>query len=175
MIKPKNLSSARYAALMGMLFAAASALNMVESAFSSFLPAGMRIGLSNIVIMTAILCLNLPSALLLAILKAALVFMTRGAAAGAMSLFGTLAAFSVTALLFRKTQASYVLISVLGAIAHSCGQLCAARLIFGAPAVFAYAPLLAVSSTIAGICTGIVLKTVLPPLKARLAESVGKK
>ena len=164
-LKPENISPARYAAVMGLLFAAASALNMLESVFSAFLPAGIRVGLSNIIIMAAILCLNLPSALVLAVLKAALVLLTRGVTAGAMSLCGSLAAFAVTAILFRKTKASYVLISVLGALAHSLGQLFAAWRILGTATVFAYAPILAIASVITGICTGIVLKVIFPQIK----------
>lgn len=167
MIRPERISPARYAAVMGLLFAAAAALNMLESIFSAFLPAGIRVGLSNIVIMTAILCINLPSAALLVLLKAAMVLMTRGFTAGVMSLCGSLAAFGITALLFRRSGCSYILISVLGAIAHSAGQLCAASLLLGTVYVFAYAPVLIIASVVTGICTGIVLKTVFPLLEAR--------
>ena len=168
MIKPENMSAAKYAAVMGLLFAATASLNMLESVFSAFLPAGMRVGLSNIVIMTAILCINLPSAALLTLLKAVMVLLTRGVTAGIMSLCGSLAAFAVTALLFRKSGCSYILISVLGATAHSMGQLSAASVLLGTVYVFAYAPVLAIVSVVTGICTGIVLKTVFPMLKARL-------
>ncbi|MCH5349394.1 MAG: Gx transporter family protein [Oscillospiraceae bacterium] len=167
MIRPERISPARYAAVMGLLFAAAAALNMLESIFSAFLPAGIRVGLSNIVIMTAILCINLPSAALLVLLKAAMVLMTRGFTAGVMSLCGSLAAFGITALLFRRSGCSYILISVLGAIAHSAGQLCAASLLLGTVYVFAYAPVLIIASVVTGICTGIVLKTVFPLLETR--------
>lgn len=173
--KPKNMSAARYTATMGLLFAAAAALNMLESAFSAFLPAGMRVGLSNIVIMTAILCINLPSAALLVLLKAAAVLMTRGVTAGIMSLCGSFAAFLVTALLFRRSRCSYILISVLGAVAHSAGQLCTAAGILGTPYVFAYAPVLVFASVGTGIFTGIVLKTVFPVLNAKIIDINGKK
>ncbi len=173
-LKPKGVSAAWFVAVMGLLFAVSAALNWMESLFSAFLPAGMRVGLSNIVIMAAILCVNLPGALLLTVLKAAFVFLTRGAVAGIMSLFGGLAAFAVTAVLFRRTKASYILISVLGAAAHSLGQLCAARLILGTSSVFAYAPVLMAGSAAAGVVTGIVLKAVFPLLEARLTEARGK-
>lgn len=170
-LKPDNFSAAGYTALMGLLFAVSAALNMIESIFSAFLPAGVRVGLANIVVMAAILCLNLPSAILLVLLKSFFVFLTRGVTAGAMSLCGGLAAFAVTALLFRKTRASYILISVLGSFAHTLAQLLAARFLMGTNAVFAYAPILAASSLAAGICTGIVLKAVFP----RIAEVLNKK
>lgn len=164
-MKPKNMSAARYAALMGLLFALAGALNTLENLLSAFLPAGMRVGLSNIVIMAAILCINLPSAAVLVLLKAVLVLFTRGFTAGVMSLCGSMAAFLVTALLFRRTRCSYILISVLGAIAHSVGQLCAAAVILGTAYTFAYAPVLIFASVGTGIFTGIVLKAVFPILQ----------
>ncbi len=156
---------ARYAAVMGLLLALSAALNYADSLFSAFLPAGMRVGLSNIVIMAAILCLDLPAALTLTVLKSGFVLLTRGVTAGVLSLCGGLAAFAVTGVLFRKTKASYVLISVLGAAAHSFGQLCGAAIIMGTSLVYAYAPLLGLSSLGAGIVTGIVLKTVFPALE----------
>ena len=168
MIRPEKISPARYAAVMGLLFAVTAALNMLESIFSAFLPAGIRVGLSNIVIMTAILCINLPSAALLTLLKAAMVLMTRGFTAGVMSFVGSFATFAVTALLFRKSGYSYILISVLGATAHSFGQICAAAVLLGTANVFAYAPVLVTASVITGVCTGIVLKAVFPILQTRL-------
>lgn len=170
-MKPKNMSAARYAALMGLLFALAGALNTLESLLSAFLPAGMRVGLSNIVIMAAILCINLPSAAMLVVLKTILVFFTRGLTAGVMSLCGSMAAFLVTALLFRRTRCSYILISVLGAIAHSVGQLCSAAIILGNVYTFAYAPVLVFASIGTGVFTGTVLKAALPLLEARIFRS----
>lgn len=165
LFKPEKFSYARYIAVMGLLFAVSSALNILDSAFSAFLPAGMRAGLSNIVVMAAIVCINLPSALLLTLLKALMVLVTRGFTAGVMSFCGGLAAFAVTAVLFRRTNASYILISVLGALSHSAGQLAAASVLMKTASVFAYGAILAVSSVLTGICTGLILKAVLPQMK----------
>lgn len=170
-LRPETITPARYAAVMGLLFAAAAVLNRIESIFSAALPAGMRVGLANIVVMTAILSLNLPSAMMLVLLKSAFVFLSRGFTAGLMSLAGSLPAFLITALLFRRTRASYILISVLGSAAHTAGQLLAARLLLSSDAVFAYGAVLAFSSVAAGICTGIVLKAVFPQLDKILVKT----
>lgn len=172
--KPSDMRTARYTAVMGLLFALSAALNLIESAFSVFLPAGMRLGLSNIIIMAAILCLNLPSAMLLVLLKALFIFITRGASAGIMSFCGSLAAFIVTALLFERTKASYILISILGAVSHSLGQIIAAFAIIGSSAVFAYFPVLAAFSLCAGTVTGMALKTVFPILRKFLPKASKK-
>lgn len=164
-LKPDKISVSRYTAVMGMLFAVSAVLNAVESLFSAFLPAGIRIGLSNIVIMAAVMCINVPSAFLLTLLKAFFVFLTRGLTAGMMSFCGGAAAFMVTVLMFRKTDSSLVFISVLSALAHTCGQLAAASVLMKTATVFAYAPVLIISSAAAGICTGIVLRAVFPEIK----------
>ena len=161
-IKPENISISRYTATMGMLFAVSAVLNAFESLFSAFLPAGIRIGLSNIVIMAAVISINIPSAFMLTLLKAAFVMLTRGITAGMMSFCGGIAAFAVTVLLFRHTRTSFVFMSVLSALAHIAGQLAAAGILMKTATVFAYAPVLVISSTAAGICTGIVLRTIYP-------------
>ena len=168
--KPDSLPHSGYIAVMGLLFATASALNLIETIFSSELPAGMRIGLSNIVIMTALLTINLPSASLIMIMKVLFVFMTRGAYSGIISLCGSIPSFAVTAFLFRRTNSTYVLISVTGSLVHVAGQLIAVRTLLDTNAVFAYAPVLAAASAAAGICTGIVLKTVFPQVRKILKK-----
>ncbi|MBQ8185279.1 MAG: Gx transporter family protein [Clostridia bacterium] len=170
-LKPDNVSPARYSAVMGLLFACTAALNVMESIVSAALPAGMRIGLGNIVIMAVILAVNLPSAALLVILKAVFVFLTRGFTAGLLSLTGGFLAFLVTAVLFQRTNASFILISTLGSLSHSAGQLLTSRLLLGTDAIFAYAPILFAGSAAAGICTGIVLKAVFPQIERILQHS----
>lgn len=148
--------------LSGLLLAAALILTSLESAFFSFLPAGIRIGLSNVAVMLALLTVSIPSALSITILKSFFVFLTRGFTAGALSLSGGLAAFLITAVLIRKTKASYVMISVSSAVMHTIGQLCAAAVILGSSSAFGYLPVMGITSVVSGVFTGIVLKTVLP-------------
>ena len=70
-----------------MLFALAIALSYLESLVSPLLglmPA-IKLGLSNIVVMYALLFLRTRTALLLVVLKALFAFLTRGATAGFLS------------------------------------------------------------------------------------------
>lgn len=155
-------SKANYIALMGILLGIALLLTSLESVFSSFLPNGIRIGLSNIVIMLAVISINIPSAFALVLLKAVFVLMTRGVTAGGMSLCGGALAFAVTVLLFKYTKNSYVIISVFSAVAHSAGQLILAVVITDSINTLFYFPVLILAGTVAGICTGIVLNIILP-------------
>ncbi len=157
-------SNARYVAITGMMLALAVVLTTLESQFSAFLPAGVRIGLSNIVIMTALLSINAPTALIITILKSVFVLLTRGVTAGMMSVCGGLAAFLVTWLLFRHTSSSYVMVSVISAVAHIIGQLCMASVLTGSVYTFYYAPLLLIVGIASGVCTGIVLDIILKRL-----------
>ena len=83
-------TKARETAWTGMLFALAIALSYLESLVSPLLglmPA-IKLGLSNVVVMYALLFLRTRTALLLVVLKALFAFLTRGATAGFLSLCG---------------------------------------------------------------------------------------
>ena len=85
-----NNTKARETAWTGMLFALAIALSYLESLVSPLLglmPA-IKLGLSNVVVMYALLFLRTRTALLLVVLKALFAFLTRGATAGFLSLCG---------------------------------------------------------------------------------------
>ena len=83
---------ARQTALLGMLFALSMALSFLESMLTPFfgLMPAMKLGLSNIVVMYAVLFLNRRSALYLVLLKALFALFTRGVTAGFLSLWGAL-------------------------------------------------------------------------------------
>ena len=94
---------ARETAWTGMLFALAIALSWLESMVSPLLglmPA-IKLGLSNIVVMYALLFLRTRTAVLLVVLKALFAFLTRGVTAGFLSLCGGALALAVYLLLLH--------------------------------------------------------------------------
>ena len=95
------------------------------------------------------------------ILKSVFVLLTRGVTAFFMSLSGGTLSYIIMLLLYRKTEASLMLISIAGALAHNAGQLCAASAIMKTAAVFGYSPVMIISGCIAGAVTGAVLKLLL--------------
>ena len=117
---------ARQTALLGMLFALSMALSFLESMLTPFfgLMPAMKLGLSNIVVMYAVLFLNRRSALYLVLLKALFALLTRGVTAGFLSLCGGALSLAVFCLLLALpfTITGYIF-SVSGALAHNCGQL----------------------------------------------------
>ena len=164
-------------ALTGMLFALAIALSYFESLITPFfgLPPGVKLGLSNIVVVYALLFLTKKQAWFLVLLKAGMGFLTRGGLAGMLSLAGgLLSLFVMMVLLLPKIQASLLLLSVFGAISHNIGQLFVFSLWYGSFA-WAYAPILILAGVAMGLVTALTLRVLLPALeKAGLAITPDK-
>ncbi len=163
-------SAAAYIAVSGILLALAAALTAMESMCSAFLPAGVRIGLANIVVLCAAECINAPTALLITLLKSAFVMLTRGFTAGTMSVCGGLPSFAVMVILLKKTKSSYISVSVSGAVLHIFGQLFAACFFTGSIYTLYYAPMLLVTAIASGFFTGAVSGRLSPQLKKRLSR-----
>lgn len=158
-------SKSRRVALMGMLFALAIVLSFVESLITPMLglmPA-IKLGLSNIVVMYALLFLPRRYAVALAVLKALFAFLTRGATAGFLSLAGGMLSIVVLSLLLclPGTLSGYVF-SACGALAHNLGQLAGAAVILSSGAALAYAPVLMIAGLIVGGITWGLLKALMP-------------
>ena len=163
-------SAASYVSVTGILLALAVALTTIESMLSAFLPAGVRIGLANIVVLCAAECINAPTALLITLLKSVFVLLTRGFTAGVMSLCGGFPAFLITVLLLKKTNSSYIGVSVSGAVLHIFGQLFAACFFTGSAYTLYYAPLLLFTAAASGFFTGAVSGRLVPQLKKLISR-----
>ena len=170
---PNNGSKAKTVSLYGILGALALVLSLFEGMLFPelpFLPAGAKLGLSNIVTMFAASLSGLFGALYITALKALFAFITRGAVAGAMSLCGgLLSAFALCAALrFNGQRLSFIGIGVICAVFHNLGQLLCACVLSGA-AMLGYGKYLLLFAIVSGSLTGIVLNAVMPRL-----EAVGK-
>lgn len=164
--KPKAAGAKRIA-LLGILFALAMVLSIVEGFIPVPVPVpGVRLGLANIVVMFALLQLGRQDALGLTLLKAGFVAVTRGAMAGALSLAGGSLAFCVMALVLAlaKDKTSYLLLSVSGAVFHNIGQILMASLILRT-FLWPYFPVLLLSGIATGFATSVLLKLTAPALQ----------
>lgn len=165
-------------ALLGLLFALACALSFVESMLLPWLglPPGVKIGLANIVVMFAMLTIGKESALFLTILKSAFAFLTRGAAAGLLSLGGGLLAYFVMLLFCRRAKKpSLFLLSTGSAIAHNLGQLLVLKLMMCSAYALYYLPVLLVSGLAMGSLTAYCLKLLGPALQRFGYKNQGSK
>ncbi|MDR0975002.1 MAG: Gx transporter family protein [Ruminococcus sp.] len=153
-------------ALTAILLAVTIILSWAETVLLTNLPTGVKLGLSNITIMTAVIFLNGKTGLILTILKSGFVFLTRGVIAGAMSLSGGIFALLIIFLLLKKTDCSYVFVSVTAAVCHIIGQLIFAVVITESVYVLAYIPVLLLASILSGILTGLILGAVVTAMKS---------
>ncbi len=153
-------------ARVGVLGALALALSFLEGLVPPLpgVPPGFKLGLSNLAGMYAAGALGLGPALFLALIKGAFALLTRGFAAGCMSLAGGLLSAGATWGLWRLRGASLAGIGMGGALAHNLGQLGAAVVLTG-PGAAGYAPLLLVYGVGSGLLTGVLLRGILPVLQ----------
>lgn len=168
---------AKEVAYMGLLFALCIALSWLEALVApllGLLPA-MKLGLSNICVMYALLFLRPGTALTLALLKALFAFLTRGATAGFLSLCGGLCSLLVLWLLLTlPLPVTPYIFSACGALAHNIGQLCGAAVLLSAPMALGYAPVLLVVGVAVGAVTATLSKALFPALRRVLPAGYGR-
>ena len=144
--------------LMALLTAVSLTIFVLEAQIPLSVPVpGIKLGLSNIITLTAMLILGRREAgaiLMVRILLGSA--FTGGPAALLYSAAGGLCAYAVMCLTVRLFSESQLwIVSALSGIAHNAGQLLACALIVKTPGVFAYAPILAVSGIVTGAFTGV--------------------
>ena len=165
----RDQSRVRTVALMGMLFSLAMTLSFFESFLAGLmaLPPGIKPGLSNIVVIFAMLSLGRREAFLLALLKAGFVLLTRGAIASLLSLSGGLLSVAVMALLAGSARVTVGcrLLSVLGGVSHNTAQLAVAALLIGNHYLLYYLPVLLLAGILTGLLTGSIYLSLEPYLK----------
>ncbi len=130
-----------------MLLAVAIVLSFIEMLFP--LPGyGLKLGVSNIVIMYALIAMDGKTAFSIGVIKSLFVFLTRGMVSGILSASGFMLAFFVMLLLLKlfKGRVGYLLLSVLGAIGHNAGQLVVVALLYSPVVAFANIPFLGIAS-----------------------------
>ena len=162
----RNYDRTKQVALSGLLFALAMALSFIEGSitFPCLLP-GMKLGLSNVVVMYALFFMNVRQALILDLLKAVFVFLVSGPTAGFLSLCGGLLSLLVMWGLYSlPARPTWFILSVSGALAHNMGQLAGACFVVGTALTLYYAPVLLVMGLVMGAVTSMTLRAILPAL-----------
>ena len=144
--------------LLGLLSAIALTIFMLEAQLPAPVPLpGVKLGLANIVTLYALCTLGFSSAMCVLLARCALGALFAGNASALLfSLLGGVAALLMMALLRRAGRLSIFGISIAGAAAHNCGQVCAAMLTLGSDAPLYYLPLLLLVSLFTGALSGSV-------------------
>ena len=143
-------------ALLSIYIAIAFLFGYIESLFPLPVPfPGMKLGLANLVIVLALYQLNLPSVLLISVLRNLLNAFTFGSMFSFLySLTGSIASLLIMYIV-KKTQLSRISVSCVGGIVHNIGQFVIAACLVGPSAVLPYFPFLYFAGFTAGILIGV--------------------
>lgn len=152
---------------MGILLAMTVVLSFLEHLIPPLpppFPPNVRFGLSNVIVMYTLFFLGTGSGYTMTIMKSVFVLLMRGVMAASLSLCGGLLSITVIFILSKifKSNISYIVLSIAGAIAHNIGQMIAASLQLQVNMVKIYWPILVIFGIILGTVTGMLLKIVMP-------------
>lgn len=118
---------------------------------------GIKLGLSNCVILFVLMKFGYFSALSILIIKCVIVsVLFSGITSLVFSLSGGILALTAMYLLLRfRSLFSICGVSVFGAAMHNVGQILAAALVLKSRYIFAYLPVLLLISVVTGLLTGV--------------------
>ena len=166
----------RKLAFLALLSAAALIIFTAEAQLPPVVPVpGIKLGLSNIIILTALYLYGpweAAAVMLIKILLGSVFSQTPSAiiysaAGGALSL----AVMTPLSRILKENQLWGL--SAFGAMAHNIGQLAAAIAVLGSPGLLWYLPVLLLSGTVTGAFTGLCAAPVIPRLRKMIDN--GKK
>ena len=153
--------------LSALMVALAMILSYLEAMipFSFGIP-GIKLGLANLVVLTALYLFGPAQALLISVVRIFLISITFGSMAALVySLGGGILSFVVMLILSRIKGFSVIGVSVAGGVSHNIGQLIAAALVVENLNLLFYFPVLLAAGVITGLLIGIAVKAILPALQ----------
>lgn len=165
MAEQPSRKKTRRIALSGLLVALMLILGYIENLIPTGVP-GVKLGLSNGVLIFAIYMLGIPNALTLMILKVFLSGLLFGFSAVPYALAGGVASMAVMALLSRVDGVHPVVVSMAGGVMHNVGQVGMAMLILQTSGLLYYMAILMAVGLGCGAVTGVCASAVMKHLKA---------
>ena len=143
------------------IYALLIALALVLSYVEGFIPViavpGVKLGLTNIVVIVALYKLGEKDALIISLIRVLLIFLLfSNAASFFYSLAGALLSFVVMVLMKKSKKFSMISVSICGAVSHNVAQILVAMLIFETTALFYYFIVLWFTGILAGFVIGII-------------------
>lgn len=157
-------------AYLGLFLALALICSYIESLIPFYFGIqGVKLGLTNIVVVMMLYCIGAKEALLVSLLRIVLAgFMFGNMFSILYSLAGGILSFLIMYLLKRYTGLHVISISAAGGISHNIGQLFLAALVVENYNILYYASVLIIAGIITGIVIGIVAQEVILRLKQRI-------
>lgn len=161
--------SAKRLSTFGMLVALAFIFSYIELLVPfHFIVPGMKLGLANIVVVTALYLLGPRGALTISFVRIVLVAFTFGNLNTMIySLAGGALSFIAMAMAKKIGTFSVIGVSVLGAVFHNIGQIFVAMFMLETKTLVNYLPFLVIMSLVTGVLIGIVGGELTKRLKMR--------
>ena len=151
--------------LLGVLTASAIVIGILESFIPSIGIPGVKLGLTNIVILVTIFELGVFEASIISMLRVVIVAVTHGTLFSMgflMSLSGAILSLGIMVILFYTIKKfSIIGISVIGALFHVIGQILVAMLYLGTTYILFYLPIIAISAIITGVIVGLISQAII--------------
>ncbi len=153
-------------ALSGLLVALMLVLGFIESLIPVGSIPGIKLGLSNGVLIFAVYMLGIPTAFLLMVLKVVLSGLMFGGVSAMMYAFaGGLVSMICMSLLSRVKDIHPVTVSMVGGVAHNVGQVGLAMIMLHTPKLLYYMAILMLVGLLCGALTGVCATGVMKHLK----------
>jgi heptaprenyl diphosphate synthase len=141
----------------GLLIAMAMILSYVEAQIPAFFAVpGMKLGLTNVVVLYALYCMGDKSALMINFIRIFLVSMLFGNGISiAYSIAGGLLSGLVMIILKKTRKFGIVTVSIAGGVAHNIGQILVAMYLLEVTAIAWYLLILWFTGIVSGLLIGI--------------------
>lgn len=154
---------------LALLTSAALVLSYIEHLLPLPIPIpGIKLGLSNTVLLYALYLMGKKQAVLLMLLKVLIsAFAFSGAQSLPYSLAGGILSIICMCLIMRINEVSIIGVSCAGAAAHNIGQCIIAAMFISYKPVLLYLPFLLIAALLTGALTGIIAKHILSNLSRR--------
>lgn len=158
----------RVIARFGLLVALALVLSYAESLIPPlFAVPGMKLGLTNLVVLTALYAIDIRSAVLINIIRIALAAALFGNGVSFLySLAGGILSCLVMILLKKTGRFSMTGVSAAGGVTHNAGQILVAMALMETAAIGWYLTVLWISGLLSGLAVGLLGAAVLRRLPA---------
>lgn len=155
---------------MGLFLALALICSYVESLIPFYFGVpGVKLGLTNIVVVMALYCIGAKEAFLISVLRILLAgFLFGNMFSILYSLAGGLLSFGIMLLLKKTGKFRVISVSVAGGVSHNMGQLVVAALVVENYHIFYYGTVLIIAGIITGFIIGIISQEVILRLDGRV-------
>lgn len=155
---------------MGLFLALALICSYVESLIPFYFGVpGVKLGLTNIVVVMALYCIGTKEAFLISTLRIVLSgFMFGNMFSILYSLAGGLLSFAVMYLLKKTGKFKVISVSVAGGISHNIGQLVVAAFVVSNYHIFYYGTVLILAGILTGFVIGVIAQEVILRLGNRM-------